>query len=296
MSMSAEDDTSKPNNDDDTLLQHLIKTLEDTSNDERIRWEAIEALGKLGNLEALEVLMVALADEVGSVRYSAAVALGELGDKGAVPGLLEVLRRPDEHEGVVQGAGLALARLGTEALALLIEAFHDPYENSMLRTYVASAIGEIGLGWQKGLQTKAHAHPLSQPQSPLPQPTPTQLSFDAEPTPDEVALSVLLTTARQEDFNWTDLSVRINIVQGLGAVGRGNREVVELLSRVLRRENEDIIVRCETAWALGRLGGSEARQELVTMARLVEDAQAGSEGEMLRKNIEVALEADSNRP
>lgn len=216
-----------------------------------------------GDHGAVEALILDLNASSRVVRYNAASSLGKLGDGRAVNGLLAVLRRRDEAEDVVQAAGLALAQLDNRALNVLIEALHNQEENSMLRTYAASAIGEIGSARQ------------------------VQHRSASAPDQAEVALAALLEATR-EDFNWQASSVRAGLVQGLGAVGQNRAEpaVLELLNQVLRNVGEDIVVRCEAAWSLGRLDNPTARRELIAAAKLVEQ-EAGSES--LRQTIEVAL-------
>ena len=271
-------------------LEHLLATLADHDNDEQQRWEAAQALGTLGDRQALEPLVTALSDEAASVRLAAGLALGDLGDGQAAVSLLDVLRRADESEGVVQVAGLALSELDETALSVLIEALHNPQENPMLKTYAASAIGEIGSHSSGQRPSQNSAEPDAKSNGP-----------NSQPDQDEIALAALVE-AIDQDFNWQDSSVRAGIVKGLGAVGQrrfGSNETPELLlNRVLRNEEEDIVVRCEAAWALGRLGSPTARQELIAVAKLVEQetGESEQERELLRQNIEVALEQARPEP
>jgi HEAT repeat protein len=55
-------------------------------------WALEDALGKIGDPQALPALLEALKDENGYVRRAAAEALGEIGDPQAVPALLEALK------------------------------------------------------------------------------------------------------------------------------------------------------------------------------------------------------------
>ena len=120
--------TSTSNNGD--TFHNLVMILADVHGDEQPRWEAAQALGTLGDRQALEPLIIALSGESGAVRSAASLVLGDLEDGRVADSLLEVLRRPDEHEGVTQIAGLALADLDViRALPILIEAFHNEKED-----------------------------------------------------------------------------------------------------------------------------------------------------------------------
>lgn len=68
----------------------IIGILEDETEDEELRAEAAEALAHVRIEGVVNVLMHALQDNSSAVRYSAAYALGEQGDKRALPVLREV--------------------------------------------------------------------------------------------------------------------------------------------------------------------------------------------------------------
>jgi len=72
----------------------LIKALGDEKA-EKVRSNVAEALGKIGDAQAVPALIEALSDEVWGVRYSAARALGEIGEP-AVPALIEALSKIGE--------------------------------------------------------------------------------------------------------------------------------------------------------------------------------------------------------
>jgi HEAT repeat protein len=106
------------------------------------RSAAAEALGELKAVEAVELLIQALASERRFVRCSAARALGEIGDARALTPLramAEDRRYRDERDDV----GLALARLGDsrgfELLVSLLREAGDP-----VRIGAARALGELG--------------------------------------------------------------------------------------------------------------------------------------------------------
>lgn len=67
------------------------------SNNKRnkIKWEELRALEKIGDKQAIEAIIVLLKDEFAGVRSSAAQALIEIGDNSAVEALIDALRDKD---------------------------------------------------------------------------------------------------------------------------------------------------------------------------------------------------------
>lgn len=91
-------------------LAPMVKTLR-TGETVQQRRGAAEALGEIGNTQAMEPLLVALKeDEDDSVRRAAALALGKLGDQSAVEPLREALT--DQASGVREYAAVSLDTLG----------------------------------------------------------------------------------------------------------------------------------------------------------------------------------------
>lgn len=107
-------------------------------SDWRVRWNAVDALLRLGDVSAVPALIEALKDS--DVRRRAIDALGKIGSVSAVPALIEVLK--DNHWSIQRNATHALGKIGTPAVPALIEALKDsdPY----VRGYAAEALGEIG--------------------------------------------------------------------------------------------------------------------------------------------------------
>jgi HEAT repeat protein len=76
-----------------------------------------------------------------AIQYQAVEALGELGDPAAVEPLAQALRG-DEYSGVRWKAAEALAKIGPPAMNALIDALDDPDDD--VRWKAAIALGEIG--------------------------------------------------------------------------------------------------------------------------------------------------------
>ena len=90
-------------------VEPLIQALK--NEDRSARFSAAVALGKIGDPRAIEPLIRALRDEAWNVRIAVAVALGEIGDERAVGPLTQALN--DNNEGVRMGAKKALEKIKT---------------------------------------------------------------------------------------------------------------------------------------------------------------------------------------
>jgi HEAT repeat protein len=97
------------------LKKRDVKGLIRAINDEEraIRLAAIEALGEIGDLQAVEPLITALQDDSWGVRSYAAAALGTIGDTRAVRPLTALIR--DSKKVVRKAASEALAKIGPSA-------------------------------------------------------------------------------------------------------------------------------------------------------------------------------------
>jgi len=106
----------------------------------RVRRDAAEALGQIGDTGDVARLVAALRDDTSSVRQAAAEALGQIGDSGAVEPLMAVLQ--DQSSGVRRAAAEALGRIGdASALESLTAALKDA--SWSVRAAVAEALGHI---------------------------------------------------------------------------------------------------------------------------------------------------------
>jgi hypothetical protein len=109
--------------------------------DARVRKNAAEGLGKLGDPAAVPALIAALGDRDADVRMEAAVALGRIKDPAAVGALIAAVQ-----DSAPQVRGCAVAALGTwrfpSAVAALIAALRDSDANVV--DNAISALGRIG--------------------------------------------------------------------------------------------------------------------------------------------------------
>jgi HEAT repeat protein len=134
---------------------HLGKSLDgwktDLASEERTtRLLAARSLGEMGIAGAdgaAEALIAALAHEDSAVRYWAAVALGELGDKAAGAASALTKAMGDEAPEVRVWAAYALVRQGRpdDGLPALIEVLGEPERGARLQAITAlDQLGEAG--------------------------------------------------------------------------------------------------------------------------------------------------------
>ena len=117
----------------------LLKALEYQGN-WRVRRDAAEALGQMGDSVAVKPLVAALKDGTSSVCLAAALALGQIGDAGAVEPLIAILKSPAGN--VRKGVAEALGQIGDAgALESLVAALKDP--SWSVRQAAATALGQI---------------------------------------------------------------------------------------------------------------------------------------------------------
>jgi HEAT repeat protein len=120
-------------------IKGLIKAL--SHKQDRTRWEAATALGKLGDARAVEPLITALKDNNNIVRNRAAEALGKLGDARAVEPL--VAAHKDKDKDVRFRAIDALVKLGDSRAVELLSNELDSWD-WMTRSNAARALGDLG--------------------------------------------------------------------------------------------------------------------------------------------------------
>ncbi len=106
-----------------------------------VRKAAAEALGKIGDAQAVTPLINVLSDE--SVRQAAVIALGEIGDKQALKPLIAVLE--DDESTVRQAAAFALSKLDSKRVIKPLIAILGDREPTV-RLVAARALKK--LGWE----------------------------------------------------------------------------------------------------------------------------------------------------
>ena len=123
---------------DERIFNQLVETLR--SGKGPFCFFAATSLGKVGS-SAVPPLIEAMGDKVYPVRQVSALALGEIGDPGAVDCLSAALH--DEQHAVRQAAAVALGKIGAAAgVEPLLQAVGD--ESEIVRQAVVNALGMIG--------------------------------------------------------------------------------------------------------------------------------------------------------
>ncbi|MCE5298337.1 MAG: HEAT repeat domain-containing protein [Methanoregulaceae archaeon] len=125
----------------------LIRAL--SNRDPAVQYEAVEALGNIGDPASTEALMDALTgDQYSGIRWKAAEALGKIGAP-AVPPLIRALKNPDED--VRWKAAVTLGEIGdARAVGPLVDLLGD--EDRFVRSRAAYALGLIGPDAVAGLR------------------------------------------------------------------------------------------------------------------------------------------------
>ena len=98
---------------DPQAVEPLIAVLKDANEDWEVQSRAAESLGKLGDVRAIETLMSALTNMVSHVRYMAVIALGEIGDPAAEEALTSTAQY-DPDMSVRTAAKYALRKMRSE--------------------------------------------------------------------------------------------------------------------------------------------------------------------------------------
>ena len=128
-------------------VKGLIKALQDSFFVGRDN--AADALGELGNHEAVMPLISALKDRQRMVRSSSARALGKIGDKRAIEPLIESYQDEDSYVRVMAAEaltkiprGITAFRQSNKSIKPLIDSLRD--ERSYKRAMASRALGLIG--------------------------------------------------------------------------------------------------------------------------------------------------------
>ena len=96
------------------------------SPDPRVRFRAVWALGKIGDLRGVEAVIQLTHDEDEQVSYDAIMALGKFPSAEVIPNLLNWLRQPNTESSLPSAAGTALIEIGEPALPHLVPLVGNP--------------------------------------------------------------------------------------------------------------------------------------------------------------------------
>ncbi|MGC9780794.1 MAG: HEAT repeat domain-containing protein [Candidatus Heimdallarchaeota archaeon] len=124
------------------IIDFLISLL--MKNSHRLVKEGVcKSLGKIGHRKATDVLIETLNDENESVRYQAVIALGQLGDSHAVPPLLELLKRQDDPL-VRSEAAKALGLIGDPSALKILLNILKKEDDRFIKYHTVTSLGKIG--------------------------------------------------------------------------------------------------------------------------------------------------------
>ena len=88
----------------------LLEIVSNPDEDLRLRQEAINTLGKIGDPQAIPTLVDALEDPEAGIRWRAAMALARIGDPSVIPAIEEALAQ-EKDTFVIEQMEEALQRL-----------------------------------------------------------------------------------------------------------------------------------------------------------------------------------------
>lgn len=124
------------------IITHLISFLR--KNSPRIvREGACKTLGKIGDVQALEPLILALDDPEESVRYQATIALGQIGDTKAVNPLITILKHKNDPL-VRSEAAKSLGLIGDPTALKILLNILKKEEDRFIKYHVVTSLGRIG--------------------------------------------------------------------------------------------------------------------------------------------------------
>ena len=145
-------DLAQPGSDAVPALIQALQETEGKRSSGYLRWTAAEALGKIGDPSAVPALTGALQDEDQIIRWQCAKALGRIGDPSAVPALVVLLKREEVASvrwySVEALAGICSlektpAQIRAMAVPALIQVMNDDPDYHN-RGEAAFALGKIG--------------------------------------------------------------------------------------------------------------------------------------------------------
>ncbi|MEQ8171053.1 MAG: HEAT repeat domain-containing protein [Candidatus Eremiobacterota bacterium] len=248
-------------------VKKFIEDLENPSSDDDTRHTAVWALGNLGDKRAVPCLINVLEhDKNENIRSIAAEALGKLEDKKAVKPLIKALKDPDW--GVRVDAVYAFRRLkdfSSDAVPYIIEKLKD--EDETVRMTAAKVLGDFK-------DTRA-VDPLCQTLEDKNQRVKTSAISSLGLLGDSKAVEPLFQLFKDGESD----VVRASVVRSLGEIksDKSIQYVTEALS------DKNIFVRMIAVTTLGKIGDEKTLDLLEKMSKTEEDSDMK---DALKKSIE----------
>jgi HEAT repeat protein len=227
-------------------LDDLVNQLKDKDLDIRVRIQAAEALGQMGDARAVQPLIAAFKDQASEVRRSALRALESIGEPAVEP-LIAALKDPDSD--VRRKASCVLRKVGdVRAVESLITALED--QRTVVRFHAAEALGRIG----DARVTKPLIETLKKDQDKHVR----KLATNALRQMGESTMEFLIAALTDKDAD-----VRCRIVYALGEIG--DDRAIEPLIAALKDQAEE--VRRWSVLALGKFNDKRVIAELERAAK-----------------------------
>ncbi len=126
------------------VVEGIISILEDTNESLNVRYEAAEALGKIGDRRGVFPLIKALSEDEW-LQFPALLALGSLGDVAAVEPLLNLLSNEVPVQPVIESLGKIGDERALETVARFLE--NTDGEVKKVALTATAAIARKSLGW-----------------------------------------------------------------------------------------------------------------------------------------------------
>jgi HEAT repeat protein len=219
-----------------------------------VRQQAAEALGKIGEAQAVPALSTALLnDKSYSVREAAAEALGMIGDPHATESLSSGLKEEDQRvrEAVVQALGQTGDAGALELLTAILQDT-DPGMRLLASKALAKLADSPGLRWQTHwvtIRTLLHISVLDENKRAR------EAAAKALEEIGKPAVELLIDALKNKDAK-----IRQGAASTLGQIG--DKRAVEAILTTL--QDEDGAVRASAASALGQIGDTGAIEALLT--------------------------------
>lgn len=108
---------------------------------------AADKLGEIGNKQAVPELIEAMEKRTALVAAAAAIALGKIGDRSSIPVLIKTLRRHQDvvvQSGAAEALGMMRAEEAVPALKAVVQDYLNKYKNDRFN---------LTRGFQRGLFT-----------------------------------------------------------------------------------------------------------------------------------------------
>lgn len=224
-----------------SVVPSLTEVL-DAADDTRVRREAVEALGLIGDDRGLDSLVNTLSDPNSDIRRAAVTAIGELGDPSPIEDVVSLLE--DDNEAVRQATAFALIDL---LVNVPVERSHEVREAIVDELRTVDQQAGVFTPLVDILESEAQARHRHNAVWLLGR------IADEEPPADVIDALV-------EALCSSDETVARFAATSLAEIG--GEDVTTALAETLADESIDEAARAKSAFALGKIGGDYVQERL----------------------------------